>query len=376
MINELRTVKQESYTVEKTVDHIQISKEQYWRSATQTVARSFEVHEQVKSYQKTVNQWQQSSSQFYETASQWQEGSNQYKYGAVQWLRTTYQVNVLDSSGEVFSVPSPERCIVPGTALQGSTPTNLSCADVVSYGGNGPPSNPAGDGNSSAMRYDNSTTCADLVAGGTGTWNGSTYSVIDSNSPYVHTDCKAGPATAAYGPVAAVRSRPRPPRLANSWTKTTCDQILVPAAPIAACTYGPGPHTDANQVVTTCTHTVNTAGGVSACTYGKFAPCRRQPGHRHVHPAGRHQLRHGSVAAVYADRRSAAHGSDDVRHDRLQQVDRCGHHDGSKLRVQQRVEQREQLHGDLVQRAEHDGRHDRVHGDLRCRFDRVRRVDG
>ena len=258
---EERKVFQESYTIRQTIEHTQITTQQYWATASQTVASSFQTHELVKSYQKTVNQWQKSSQQNFETASQWQEGSNQFKYGAVQWLRVTYQVNVLDGTGEIYNVPSAERCVVPGTSLQGTTPTNLACADVVSYGGNGPASNPPGDGNSTAMRYDNDGTCASLVAGGTGTWNGPVYSVIDSSSPYVHTDCKAGPATAAYGPVASCPFPTAGGTVGNSWTTTTCNQINVPAAPIASCTFGPGSHTDSNQVVTTCTHTVNTAAG-------------------------------------------------------------------------------------------------------------------
>jgi Tfp pilus tip-associated adhesin PilY1 len=265
---EERFVVQETFEVLKRVEHTQITTQQYKRSAAQIVARSFEVHEKVLNYQKTVNQWQKSSQQYWETTTQWQEGTNQYKYGAVQWLRITYQVNVPDSTGENFTVPSPERCIVAGTALTGSTPTSVSCADVVSYGGNGPASNPGGDGNSSAMRYDNSSTCANLVAGGAGSWNAGVYSVVDSTSPYTHTDCMPGPATAAYAPVLSCPLATAPANVANSWTATTCDQFPTPAAPIAACTFGPGSHTGANQVVTTCTQTLNSATGVASCTYG------------------------------------------------------------------------------------------------------------
>src|SRR5699024_5858140 len=73
---EERKVFQESYTIRETIDHIQITSQQYFRSASQTVASSFQMHEQVKSYQQTVNQWQKSSQQNFETASQWQQGSN------------------------------------------------------------------------------------------------------------------------------------------------------------------------------------------------------------------------------------------------------------------------------------------------------------
>ena len=59
-----------------------------------------------------------------------------------------------------FSVPSAEPCIIGGQPLRGTTPSSLACAVVVSYGGGGPASNPPGDGNSTALRYDNSSTCA------------------------------------------------------------------------------------------------------------------------------------------------------------------------------------------------------------------------
>ena len=121
--------------------------------------------------------------------------------------------------------------------------------------------------------------------------------------------------------------------------------------------FGPGSHTDSNQVVTTCTQTVNTAQRCGGLYLRVRVPVYRwQQDDIHVHAAERDQLRDGAFdSALFPRRQHASHRPRELQITTVckKSIDQADAHEGSELHSRPGSKQHEQLPGGDLQRAKH-----------------------